>query len=82
MTDQIVTFEKAMTGAEKIAATLSSGACTLDEALRLYEEGVGLLAAAGAELARIEQRAQELIVQSDGRFAVVEMASAGHSAPA
>lgn len=79
MTDKIVTFEKAMTGAEKIAATLSSGTCTLDEALRLYEEGVGLLAAAGAELARIEKRAQELIVQSDGKFDLVDVASSMQS---
>lgn len=79
MTDQIVTFEKAMTGAEKIAATLSSGSCSLDEALRLYEAGVGLLASAGAELARIEQRAKELIVQSDGTFDVVDMTSCTQS---
>ena len=58
MTEQVVTFEKAMSGAEKIAATLSSGSCSLDEALRLYEEGVGLLACASSELARIEERAK------------------------
>ncbi len=75
MTDQIVTFEKAMSGAEKITATLSSGSCSLDEALRLYEEGVGLLACAASELARIEQRTKELIVQSDGTFDVVDIAS-------
>ena len=79
MTDQIVSFEKAMAGADKIAATLSSGSCTLDEALRLYEAGVGLLASAGAELARIEQRAKELIVQSDGTFDVVDMTSCTQS---
>ena len=79
MTDQIVTFEKAMSGAEKIAATLSSGSCSLDEALRLYEEGVALLACATSELARIEQRAKELIVQPDGKFEVEDMAPCPHS---
>ena len=82
MTDQSVTFEKAMTSAEKIATTLSSGTCSLDEALRLYEEGVRLLASAGAELARIEQRAQELIVHSNGTFEVADMACPGLGAQA
>lgn len=75
MTEQVVTFEKAMSGAEKIAATLSSGSCSLDEALRLYEEGVGLLACASSELARIEERAKELIAKGDGTFDVVDIAS-------
>lgn len=79
MAEQIVTFEKAMAGAEKIAATLASGSCTLDEALRLYEVGVGLLASAGAELARIEQRAKELITRSDGTFDVVDITSSVQS---
>ena len=75
MTEQVVTFEKAMSGAEKIAATLSSGSCSLDEAIRLYEEGVGLLACACSELARIEERAKELIAKGDGTFDVVDIAS-------
>ena len=75
MTEQVVTFEKAMSGAEKIAAALSSGSCSLDEALRLYEEGVGLLACASSELARIEDRAKELIAKGDGTFEVVDLAS-------
>lgn len=73
MTEPIMTFEKAMTSAEQIAARLSSGACSLDEALSLYEEGVGLLARASAELARIEQRARELVAQPDGTFSVVAL---------
>ena len=76
MTEQIVTFEQAMSGAEKISATMSSGACSLDEALCMYEEGVGLLARAAAELARIEQRAKELIAHPDGTFDVMDLGPA------
>ena len=76
MTEQTVTFEKAMSGAEKIAAALSAGACSLDQALRMYEEGVGLLSRAAAELERIEQRAKELISHPDGTFGVVDLGSA------
>ena len=37
------TFEKAMTRLEQIVAMLESGKCTLDESLKLFEEGTGLV---------------------------------------
>ena len=33
------TFEKAMTRLEQIVSVLESGRCTLDESLKLFEEG-------------------------------------------
>ena len=33
------TFEKAMTRLEQIVAALESGRCTLDDSLKLFEEG-------------------------------------------
>ena len=38
------TFEKAMTRLEQIVAALESGRCTLDDSLKLFEEGTKLTA--------------------------------------
>ena len=43
------TFEKAMTRLEQIVSVLESGRCTLDESLKLFEEGTKLTALKTAE---------------------------------
>ena len=39
-----LTFEQAMTRLEQIVATLEGGRCTLDDSLKLFEEGTKLTA--------------------------------------
>jgi len=78
MTTDKLSFEAAMSRAEKIAATLSAGSCSLDDALPLYEQGIDLLARAEAELSRIEKRAKELVANRDGTLAMVDLDTEVH----
>ena len=44
-----LTFEQAMTRLEQIVATLEGGRCTLDDSLKLFEEGTKLTAVENGE---------------------------------
>lgn len=50
------TFEKAMTRLEYIVSQLESGRCTLDESLKLFEEGTKLTAYCSKALKTAEQK--------------------------
>ena len=50
------TFEKAMTRLEQIVAALESGRCTLDDSLKLFEEGTKLTAYCSKLLKEAEQK--------------------------
>jgi exodeoxyribonuclease VII small subunit len=50
------TFEKAMTRLEYIVNQLESGKCTLDESLKLFEEGTKLTAFCSKALKTAEQK--------------------------
>ena len=50
------TFEKAMTRLEQIVSVLESGRCTLDESLKLFEEGTKLTAYCSKALKTAEQK--------------------------
>ena len=54
------TFEKAMTRLEQIVAMLESGKCTLDESLKLFEEGIKLAAYCSGALKTAEQKIVKL----------------------
>ena len=51
-----ITFEQAMTRLEQIVATLESGRCTLDESMKLFEEGAKLTAFCQKALRSAEQK--------------------------
>lgn len=50
------TFEKAMTRLEQIVSMLEGGRCTLDESLKLFEEGTKLSAYCSNALKNAEQK--------------------------
>lgn len=50
------TFEKAMTRLEKIVSLLESGNCSLDDSLKLFEEGTKLTAYCSKSLKTAEQK--------------------------
>lgn len=54
------TFEKAMTRLEQIVSMLESGRCTLDESLKLFEEGTKLTAYCTKSLKTAEQKILKL----------------------
>ena len=58
-----MTFEAAMSRLEQIVATLESGRCTLDDSMKLFEEGTKLTAFCSKSLAAAEQKIRQLTAQ-------------------
>ena len=56
-----LSFENAMERLEEIASMLESGDFTLDEALKLYEEGVKLIGVCETKLKKVEGSVKILI---------------------
>ena len=56
MADKILTFEEAYSALEKITEKLSSNDITLDEALKLYEEGINLSKHCAKALSQAKQK--------------------------
>ena len=54
------TFEKAITRLEQIVSTLESGRCSLDDSLKLFEEGTKLTAYCTKTLKAAEQKIVKL----------------------
>ncbi len=54
------TFEKAMARLEQIVATLEGGKCTLDDSLKLFEEGTKLTVYCNTLLKDAEQKIVKL----------------------
>lgn len=54
------TFETAMKRLEEIVAILEGGNCTLDESLKLFEEGTKLTAFCNESLKAAEQKITQL----------------------
>ena len=71
MTD--LTFEQSLTRLEEIVRVLERNDLDLEEALRLFEEGIGHLRTAGAALKTVDARVQQLVEAADGSFSVVEL---------
>lgn len=59
-------FEASLKKLEIIVDKLEKGELTLEESLKLFEEGVGLSAACKKELEAAEGKVQMLIKQRDG----------------
>jgi exodeoxyribonuclease VII small subunit len=67
-----VTFEQQVSRLEAIVAELSDSKLDLARALKLFDEGVGLLRDAHEELAKAEGTLGRLIERADGSFDVVD----------
>ena len=57
-------FESAMQHLEKIVAQLETGDLSLEESIKVYEEGIKLMAYCNSKLAGAEQKIQ--LLQKDG----------------
>lgn len=58
---QAMTFEKAITRLEQIVSILEGGQCTLDDSLKLFEEGTKLTAYCSKSLKQAEQKIVKLM---------------------
>jgi exodeoxyribonuclease VII small subunit len=62
----MASFEESLKKLETIVDQLEKGDLTLEDSLKLFEEGVGLSAACKKELDTAEGKVQVLIKQRDG----------------
>ncbi len=70
-----MTFEHSLARLEEIVRDLERNDLTLDQALRLFEEGIAHLRTAGESLRTVDARVQQLVEAADGSFSVVELGS-------
>jgi exodeoxyribonuclease VII small subunit len=63
-----MTFEEALKRLEEIVTKLEAGDVSLDESLKLYEEGQGLLKFCQERLQKAETRVKELVKTGEGEF--------------
>lgn len=66
--EERIDFEKAMEGLERVVEALESGELTLDQALKRYEEGVGLVRSCQSKLTEAEKKIEVLTKALDGSF--------------
>lgn len=62
------TFEESLKKLESIVEQMEKGELSLEQSLKLFEEGVALSAACKKELDEAEGKVQMLIKQRDGSF--------------
>jgi len=63
-----ISFEESFSRLEKILEKLESDGCTLDETIKLYEEGLALTKACNERLANAELRIKEINKAVKGDF--------------
>ena len=69
------TFEQSLNRLEEIVRDLERNELDLEQALRLFEEGILHLRTAGAALKTVDARVQQLVEAADGSFSLVEVGS-------
>jgi exodeoxyribonuclease VII small subunit len=69
----MASFEEHLTQLESVVERLERGELTLDESVRLFEEGVKLSSACKKELEQAEGRVQVLVEGKGGAMQVAEM---------
>ena len=70
-----MSYEDDIARIETIVAELERSEVPLDDALRLFEEGIERLRAASAALVQAEARVRKLIEESDGGFTLADFES-------
>ena len=68
-----LSLEEAMVRLEEVVGELEKGKLTLEESLKLYEEGVKLAAGCACELEAAKRRIQILQMGKDGEIEVVDL---------
>jgi exodeoxyribonuclease VII small subunit len=69
----VASFEERLTALEAVVERLERGELTLDDSVRLFEEGVHLSNACKLELEKAEGRIQVLVETQGGGVQVAEM---------
>jgi exodeoxyribonuclease VII small subunit len=69
----MASFEQQLTALEKVVERLEQGELSLDESVRLFEEGMTLSAACKAELEAAEGKIQVLVERGNGAMGVRDL---------
>ncbi len=69
----MATFEEQLTALERVVEQLERGELTLEDSVRLFEEGVRLSKACKGELDAAEGRIEVLVESSTGKMQVAPM---------
>ena len=69
---EVLSFEAGLARLDEIIALLDKDGVPLDELMKLYEEGVGLLRTCNEQLESAEQRVKMLKISPDGTKAHLE----------
>jgi exodeoxyribonuclease VII small subunit len=72
-------FERSLSRLEEIVRKLESPQLSLDEAMKLFEEGVGLQRACHKQLEEAEARVEILLKKADGKMAAEPFEPEGES---
>ncbi len=70
--DEDTTFEAAMKRLEEIVEQLSAGNLSLEESLKIFEEGIGLCRFCNKKLDEAEYKVEKLIETEDGKLNIEE----------
>ena len=73
--DENLSFETAMTRREQIVRALEEGKITLDDSLKLYEEGISLVRLCSGKLDEAEQKIKMIRTTSTGEKYEEELAN-------
>lgn len=73
----MATFEEQLTALEGVVEQLERGELTLEDSVRLFEEGVRLSAACKRELDAAEGRIEVLVEQGNGKMRVAQLEVVG-----
>ena len=68
--DKQMHFEEAFKRLEQIVGNLESGDLSLEESMKLFEEGIGLTESCKSRLEDAEQKIQLLLKNSDGKLSL------------
>ena len=68
--DKEMQFEEAFKRLEAIVGNLESGDLSLEESMKLFEEGIGLTEACKTRLDDAEKKIQLLLKNSDGKLSL------------
>lgn len=68
-----MTFEQSLHRLEEIVRVLERNDLDLEQALKLFEEGISHLRTAGVSLQAVDARVQQLVEAADGSFSVVAL---------
>jgi len=66
MAKTVKSFEAALRRLEEIVETLESGELSLEESIKIFEEGVGLTRTCSKQLEAAEQKVTTLLAEAEG----------------